>query len=184
MLLANQTVTLELTGTVFGATCIENEVINSLQGEMITYLNHYAADMVDMPCEFIPNSNRLCNNQNTVEMSIMLTCTENLQSNDLINSTTQQKFAIQQIMGRKANEIFRFHSANMSVRLFKNSEQRKELVPSCDEYCSLVKQGPVHLCNCTCKFKPDQDGFGQSHYNRTIENESSSVSQCVGMCLV
>ena len=153
-MLANQTVTLDLNGILFGASCIENGVVLSLQGKMIRFLNNHAANVTDMPCKFIPTNYRKCKQDAemaTVEMKILLACFENAPSNNLIASTRLQQKAIKEIMDRKTREIFKIDSATMFVRLFKNSEQRKKPLPSCSDYCSPVMQGQILLCNCTCK---------------------------------
>jgi len=152
LLLANQTVKLDLTGRLSGASCSDQDVIDSLEDRLISYLNLYAIGAVDMHCEFIATSDRLCDNSKaSVEMHVMLTCVANMLSDDLVASARQQQAAIKKIMDRKTSEHFTLNGATMTVRLFSNSEQRKTASPSCAKDCSQVEQGPVYLCNCTGK---------------------------------
>ena len=141
---------LDLTGRLSGANCSDNDVIDSLEDRLISYLNLYATSVVDMHCTFIATSDRQCNRA-SVEMCVLLTCVANMLSDDLVTSVRQQQAAIKKIMDRKTSERFTADGVTMTVRLFSNSEQRKTASPTCAEDCSQVEQGPVYLCNCTCK---------------------------------
>jgi len=150
LLLANQTVKLDLTGHLTDASCDNDDVVDSLVDQLISYLNQHASTTVkDMDCEFIVVCIQC--KSSSVEIKILLICVAEMLSDDLVTSTKQQKAAIKRIMNRKTSEHFTVNSVKMTVRLFSNSEQRKASSPSCAEDCSQVEKGQVTLCNCTCK---------------------------------